>query len=63
MELALEQLERYKKIERICDRIKEWIVHICLQQIRVGVISGVKGEIVEEHCEEAIKGANAFYYE
>ena len=47
----------------IRDRIIFWIVHICLHQFRVDVLSSIKSDIQEQHHEEAMAGTDPFCYE
>lgn len=63
LELALDWVEKYQDNDRLCDRLVSWIVHICLLQFRLDVISAVKAEVKPEEQEEALKGEQGLSYE
>jgi hypothetical protein len=63
LELALEWVERHHGNARIRDQLIVWMVHICLQQFRVDVLSGIRLEISEEHRDEAVLGTRPFCFE
>ena len=63
LESALDWVEKYQDNDRLCDRLVSWIVHICLLQFRLDVISAVKAEVKPEEQEEALKGEQGLSYE
>lgn len=63
LELALDWIGMYTNNERLCDRLVSWMVHICLVQFRLDVMSAVKGEVKAEEQEEALKGETGLCYE
>ncbi|KAM0721321.1 hypothetical protein Q7P37_003025 [Cladosporium fusiforme] len=63
LELALNWIGTYPNNERLCDRLVSWLVHICLVQFRLDVISAVKVEVKPEEREEALKGQTGLSYE
>lgn len=40
-----------------------WIVHICLQQFRVDILSTITSEILEEQREKALEGLEPFCFD
>ena len=60
LELALEWIDRHHGNDTVRDRLVFWMVHICLQQFRVDILSSVKAEISDEHREEALRGLRPF---
>lgn len=63
LELALDWVEKYQDNDRLCDRLISWIVHICLLQFRLDVISAIKAEVKPEEQEEVLKGEQGLSYE
>jgi hypothetical protein len=63
LELALEWLPRYREIDQIQTRLISWMVHLCLQQLRIDTLEGIKAEIVHEEREEALEGMRPFCFE
>jgi hypothetical protein len=63
LERGLEWLRANMDNEEIRERVLSWIVHICLKQFRIDILGAVKGEIREEHREEALKGERGFSHE
>jgi hypothetical protein len=63
LELALEWMDEHHEDGRIRDRLILWMVHICLQQLRVDVLSSIKREVLEEHREKAVEGMEPFCFE
>ncbi|KAM0716827.1 hypothetical protein Q7P37_007630 [Cladosporium fusiforme] len=63
LELALDWIGTYPNNERLCDRLVSWLVHICLVQFRLDVMSAVKVEVRPEEREEALKGQTGLSYE
>ena len=63
LELALDWIVQHRERERIRDQLIFWMVHICLQQFRVDVLSSIKSEIQEDHREEALRGIEPFCFE
>jgi hypothetical protein len=63
LELALDWVGEYRDNERLCERLVSWMVHICLEQFRLDVMSAVKAEMKVEEQEEAVKGRRGLCYE
>lgn len=63
LELALDWVSEHGDNERLCERLVSWMVHICLVQFRLDVMSAVKAEIKVEEQEEAVKGGRGLCYE
>jgi len=63
LELALDWVGTYQDNEQLCDRLVSWMVHICLVQFRLDVISAVKAELKAEEQEEALRGERGLSYE
>lgn len=60
LELALIWIQRYQGIDRVRQRLMEWMAEMCLQQFRIDIMTGIRGEIRAEHREEAVKGETRF---
>jgi hypothetical protein len=63
LERGLKWLEKNGSNEVIREEVLTWMVHVCLKQFRMDVLSAVKAEIKEEHREEALKGERGFSHE
>lgn len=63
LELAIEWIGRHHQVAAIRDRLIFWIVHLCLLQFRVDILSTTKSEITEEHREAALNGIQPFCLE
>lgn len=63
LELALDWIGEHRNNDRLCDRLVSWMVHICLVQFRLDVMSAVKGEVKSEVQEEALKGEKGLCHE
>lgn len=67
MALALERglgwIEENRENETIRNEVLSWLVHVCLKQFRLDVLSSVKSEIREEQREEALKGERSFCHD
>ena len=53
----------YQNNEWLCDRLISWMVHICLLQFRLDMISAMKAEVKLEEQEEAMTGERGLSYE
>lgn len=63
LERGLKWLEANRGNEVIEEEVLSWMVHICLKQFRIDVLTAVKAEIREEHRESALQGEAGFSYE
>jgi hypothetical protein len=63
LELALEWIDQCRDKATIRNRLLIWMVHICLQQFRMDVLSSLKTEIFEEEREAALEGQRPFCVE
>jgi hypothetical protein len=63
LELALDWMRRHHRNTRIRDQLIFWMVHICLQQLRIDVLNTVRTEISPNHREEALQGTQPFSYD
>jgi hypothetical protein len=62
LELALRWVTEYHNINPIRNRLITWIVHLCLQQFRVDVLTTVKAEIREEYQDESLQDPKPFCF-
>ncbi len=63
LELALEWLQQHHQHERVRDQLIFWIVHLCLQQLRVDFLRSIKSDIQADRQEDALKGLDPFCVE
>jgi hypothetical protein len=63
LELALMWIDRHHQNRPIRDRLVSWIVHICLHQFRVDILSNVKSELSPDYREEALRDTQPFSFE
>ena len=63
LERGLEWIRANADNEAVREQVLSWMVHICLKQFRIDVLTSVKAEIREEHREEALKADAPFSYE
>jgi hypothetical protein len=62
LELALRWVTEYHDIKPIRDQLITWIVHLCLQQFRVDVLTTVASEIHEEYRDESLQEPKPFCF-
>lgn len=63
LELALEWMKQHHENATICNRLILWMIHICLQQFRVDILTSIKQEILDEYREEAVQGEQYFCFD
>ena len=63
LELALGWLQEHHDQPQICDRLIRWIVHLCLQQFRVDVLTSISPEIQADQRDTALQGQRSFSWE
>jgi hypothetical protein len=56
-------VDRHHENVQIRNQLFFWIIHICLQQLRIDVLSTVRTEISPNHREEALQGLEPFSYD
>ena len=63
LEVALSFMDRHHENPTIRTQLLQWMIHICLRQFRIDVLSTVRSEIDAEHREQALEGDQPFCHE
>jgi hypothetical protein len=63
LERALNWLQQYAGHDQIRSQLLTLVVHICLQQFRIDVLTSVQQEIQDDQREEALQGQRPFSFE
>jgi hypothetical protein len=63
LELAMDWLNKHHNNNAIRRRILAWILHLCLQQLRIDVLTSLASEIRPEYREEALQGLEPFCFD
>jgi hypothetical protein len=63
LDIALDWLQEHRQHERIRERLLLWIVHLCLRQFRIDVVTAVRQEVHPDRSDDAFQGYDPFCVE